>query len=78
MKMNPAVAAGLSAVVAALALNACAAPDILAGSESGKATRPHSHLQEKTGILPSAPASMPDRPNAANDRSKHFHPRDGK
>lgn len=78
MKLNPTLAGGLFAIVAALALNACAAPDTVADTEPPRTTRPHSHLQEKTGILPSAPEIMPDRLSAANDRSKHFHSRDGK
>ena len=40
--------------------------------------RPHSHVEEKTGFAQKAPEAMPDKPNAANDRTKHFHPRDGK
>lgn len=78
MKLNPTLAAGLFAIVAALALNACAAPDTVADTEPRRTTRPHSHLQEKAGILPSAPETMPDKPNAANDKTKYFHPQDGK
>ena len=40
--------------------------------------KPHSHMQEKTGFPQNVPEAMPDKPNAANDRTKHFHPRDGK
>ena len=43
-----------------------------------KKMKPHSHLQEKTGFAPNVPEAMPDKPNAAKDRTKHFHPRDGK
>lgn len=42
------------------------------------ATKPHSHVKEKTGTAPSAPKTKVAKPNAAKDKSKHFHPRDGK
>jgi hypothetical protein len=35
-------------------------------------------VQEKTGIPQNVPEAMPDKPSAAKDRTKHFHPRDGK
>jgi hypothetical protein len=40
--------------------------------------RPHSHVEEKTGFPQKAPEAMPEKPNAATDKTKHFHPRDGK
>lgn len=41
--------------------------------------KPHSHMQEKTGVPQSMPAeTKADKPNVAKDKSKHFHPRDGK
>lgn len=43
-----------------------------------KKMRPHSHVEEKTGVPQKAPAAMADKPNAAKDKTKHFHPRDGK
>ncbi len=42
------------------------------------AAKPHSHVQEKTGVPPSAPDKKGDNSNAAKDKNKHFHPRDGK
>ena len=42
------------------------------------ASKPHSHVQEKTGMPQSMPDAKADKPNAAKDQSKHFHPRDGK
>ena len=42
------------------------------------ASKPHSHVQEKTGMPQSMPDAKADKPNAAKDKSKHFHPRDGK
>jgi len=78
MKLNPTLAISLFAVVAALALNACAVPGTLADAGPQTRTRPHSHLDEKIGIRQTAPEAMPDKPNAYFDRTKHFHPRDGK
>jgi hypothetical protein len=78
LKLKPASAAGLLAIMAALALSACAAPATVVDSGSQRTTTHHSHLQEKHGILPRAPEATPDKVNAAYDRTKHFHPRDGK
>ncbi|MBK7024064.1 MAG: hypothetical protein IPH41_11345 [Sulfuritalea sp.] len=54
------------------------APKAAEAQTDNAAARPHSHVQEKTGI----PQSMPDpkavKPNPATDRSRHYHPRDGK
>lgn len=38
----------------------------------------HSPVQEKMGMPQSMPDAKADKPNAAKDKSKHFHPRDGK
>jgi len=93
MKLKPTLAASLFAIMAALSLNASAASDTAVGASTAsdapddakvekaapqKKMRPHSHVEEKTGFAPKAPEAMPDKPNAANDRTKHFHPRDGK
>ena len=83
MKLKPTLATSLFAIMAVLSLNASAASDTPADAKVEKAApqkkmRPHSHLEEKTGIPQNAPEAMPDKPNAANDRTKHFHPRDGK
>ena len=83
MKLKPALAASLFAIMAVLSLNASAASDTPADAKVEKAVppkkmKPHSHVEEKTGFAQKAPEAMPDKPNAANDRTKHFHPRDGK
>jgi hypothetical protein len=83
MKLKPTLVATLFAIMAALSLNASAAADTPADAKVAKVVpekqmMPHSHVQEKTGFAPKAPEAMPDKPNAANDRTKHFHPRDGK
>jgi hypothetical protein len=83
MKLKPTLAASLFAIVLALSLNASAASDTPATATVEKAVptmkmTPHSHVREKHGYAPKAPQAMPDKRNAANDRTKHFHPRDGK
>jgi len=83
MKLKPTLVASLFAIIAALSLNASAASDTPADAKTErtapqKKMRPHSHVEEKTGFAQKAPEAMPDKPNAANDRTKHFHPRDGK
>ncbi len=90
MKLKPSLAASLFAIMAGLSLNAGAAADTPAGEKTEKAAprmekavhqkemRPHSHVEEKTGIPQKASEVMPDKPNAAKDKTKHFHPRDGK
>ena len=69
--------------MAVLTLNASAASDTPVDAKVEKAApqkkmRPHSHVEDKTEIPQKAPEAMPDKPNAAKDRTKHFHPRDGK
>lgn len=83
MKLKPILVASLFAITAALSLNASAASDVPAGAKTEKAAyqkkmRPHSHIEEKTGIPQKAPEATPDKPNTAKDNTKHFHPRDGK
>ena len=93
MKLKPIVIASLFAIMAVLSLNASAASDTPANASAASDTpadakvekagprkkmKRHSHVEEKTGFAPKAPETMPDKPNAANDRTKHFHPRDGK
>lgn len=93
MKLKPTLTASLFAIMAALSLNAGAAADTSANANAASDTpagpsaekalpqkkmRPHSHVEDKTGIPQKAPEAVPDKPNAAKDRTKHFHPRDGK
>lgn len=84
MKLKPALAMSLFAISAALALNASAASDTPADAKVEKAApqkkkmKPHSHMEEKTGVAHKAAEARPDNPGAARDKSKHFHPRDGK
>ena len=55
-----------------------AAPQTASPQIEKTAVTPHSHVQEKTGMPQSMPDAKADKPNAAKDKSKHFHPRDGK
>ena len=47
-------------------------------TEAKTKVKRHSHMEERTGIPQKMPEAMPNKSNAANDRTKHFHPRDGK
>ncbi len=75
MKLQSALSAVLLATVAVQSLGAQAADDDKAipaatemrADQGAKAAKPHSHVQEKTGV-----------PQSAQDRTKHYHPRDGK
>ncbi len=90
MKLKPTLAASLFAILAAFSLNAAAAVDTPADAKTEKFAprmekaahqkkmRPHSHVEDKTGVPQKAPEATPDKPNAAKDKTKHFHPRDGK
>jgi hypothetical protein len=83
VKLKPTLAVTLFAITAVLSLNAGAAADAPPGAKVEKVApqkriKPHSHVEEKTGIPQTAPVAMSDKANAANDMSKHFHPRDGK
>lgn len=47
--------------------------------QGAKAGKPHSHVEEKTGVPQKAPAAVePGKKNPAQDKSKHYHPRDMK
>lgn len=86
MKLQSALSAVLFACVALLSLGAEAADTDKApaatetkAEQGAKATKPHSHVQEKTGVAQKAPdAAAPAKKNAAQDKTKHYHPRDGK
>jgi len=46
-------------------------------AQTEKTVKP-SNTQEKTATPQSAPEAKADKLNAAKDKNKHFHPRDGK
>ena len=43
-----------------------------------KKVKPHSHVEEKTGVPQTAPEPQADKPDPATDKTKHYHPRDAK
>ncbi|HCY64703.1 MAG TPA: hypothetical protein DHV59_18150 [Oxalobacteraceae bacterium] len=88
MKLQSILSISLVAAATALSLGAHAANDAdkrqADGTQSeqpaAKKMPPHSHMQEKTGIAPQekSPDSKPAKRKADQDKSKHYHPRDGK
>jgi hypothetical protein len=97
MKLKFTLSAGVFAAIAALSMGAQAASDSdkaaeakvpAASVQADKKVKPHSHMEEKTGVSPqgSSVAAAEDKsdkakaskPKIDKDKSKHFHPRDGK
>ena len=93
MKLQPLIYATLFAAITGVSLGVQAAPETAkaataekpAATETKPATpahkkmKPHSHMQEKTGVAPTTPEAKPDE-NATKpaDKSQHNHPRDAK
>ena len=73
----------LAALFAIVSMGAFAADADAEKAPTAK-VKPHSHMQEKTGIVPSEKQTTPTEETATTttkadkDKSKHFHPRDGK
>lgn len=82
MKVSSLIAALLFASAtmtgASYADDKAAAPKATEAQADKSAAKPHSHVQEKSGVPQSMPEAKADKPNAAKDKSKHFHPRDMK
>ena len=85
MKLRPALATALFAIVAGYSFNIRAAADNPGDAKAAvekaapqKKVQHHSHLQEKTGFQPGDAKPVPAKADTANDRTKHFHHRDGK
>ena len=83
MKSRSFVAAFLFACVASLSVSASAADTEKADAKAAEMqmnqkAKPHSHVQEKTGVPQSMPKEEMAKPNPANDRTKHNHQRDMK
>jgi len=86
MKSKTLFVTGLLAAFAAFSSGVIAADNPVETAKEMKAepakakikVKRHSHMEEKTGIPQKMSAAMPDKPNPANDKTKHFHPRDGK
>ena len=91
MKLKTILSAASFAAIATLSFGASAADtdkspeakmpaaEMQGAKTPAKATKRHSHMEEKTGIPASQPAAeKSDTKNPAMDTSKHLHPRDGK
>lgn len=92
MKLNSILATTLVAAIAALPMGAQAAADTDKAAEAkapsadvkaDKKMKPHSHMEDKTGMpqqTPSAAAAegKSGKLKPGTDKSKHYHPRDGK
>ena len=83
MKRKSAFAANPFAIRSILSFNADAASDHpvevkVVKAAPQKAMKRHSHVEAETGFTPKAPEAILDKANAANNRTKHVHPHDGK
>lgn len=86
MKITHMLAAGLIATVPLFASGAAPGQPAATGTEAAaekadapKPMKPHSHMEEKTGMPQhAAPAAAPGKPDPAEDKTRHFHPRDMK
>lgn len=91
MKSKSILAAGALAFAMVFSLNVMAASDTVTDGtavaapqpEAKQKMRPHSHMEEKMGVMAKAEPEMHvkpalTKPNPAKDQGKHFHPRDGK
>lgn len=85
MKLQALLSASILAAITALSANAYAEEKAAPAAEvkaekaaPAQAMKPHSHVQEKTGVPQDMPAATSARKNPANDKTKHYHPRDAK
>lgn len=86
MKLKTTLSAALLAAATAMSINAlaaggdepkAAADEAKAEKASPKKVKPHSHMEEKTGMPQKAADAKPEPAKKADkDKSKHFHPRD--
>ncbi len=90
MKLDTILSAILLAAASSLSFGVYAATEAdktqAAEAQTGKPAaevkkmKRHSHMQEKTGVPQNMPAAdaAEGNPKAAQDKSRHFHPREGK
>lgn len=81
MKLQTVLTAALFGTVSSLSFGAYAADTEKAPATEGqvKKIKPHSHLEEKTGMSQKAPeAAADEKLRADKDKSRHYHPRDAK
>lgn len=87
MKTRTALVAALFAAASVVSVGAFAADtDKAPAAEAPAKMKPHSHMQEKTGVAPPAADAKEAAPAADGkapadkkaDKKRHLHPRDGK
>lgn len=91
MKLKSILSVGFFAAIASLSMGTQAASDKEPATEAMPAAnmkadtnakakvKPHSHVEEKTGVPQSEPKAKSDKPSPAKkDMTKHSHPRDAK
>jgi len=85
MKLQALLSASILAAITALSASAYAEEKAAPATEMkaekaapSQAAKPHSHVQDKTGIPQDAQRAVPTKKNPANDKTKHYHPRDMK
>lgn len=87
MKLKSILATSLLAVTAALSAGVQAASDTntpaaaqapATGAQGDKVMKPHSHMEEKSGVPQKAPEAKDKKPDPTKDKNRHLHPRDGK
>lgn len=90
MRVQTILATALFAAVSALPFGVHAADMEKAPAgeaQAGKMMKPHSYMEEKTGVPPKAPEAAgekksdkakADKYRADKDKSRHLHPRDAK
>lgn len=87
MKLKSMLSAGLFAAITALSMGAQAAADTdkaaeakapAAGVQADKKVKPHSHMEEKTGMPQKVADSKAAKPDPTKDKNRHLHPRDAK
>lgn len=85
MKLQALFPASILAAITALSATAYAEEKVAPAAEvkaekaaPAQAAKPHSHVQEKTGVPQDMQPADPAKKNAAKDKTKHYHPRDMK
>lgn len=86
MKFKSTIASGLFIIGGLLSIPATAATEASVDDKTEKAAVkkkivPHDHTQDRTGIRTNTPKAKPNQTTGnqaspANDKTKHFHPRD--
>ncbi|KXB32526.1 hypothetical protein AT959_02245 [Dechloromonas denitrificans] len=85
MKLQALISASTLAAITAFSASAYAEEKAAPATEMkvekaapAQAAKPHSHVQEKTGVPQSVQPADPAKTSPAKDMSKHYHPRDMK